>query len=577
MSEYQNNSIFWVETTKINPNPFQPRKEFEPKSLEDLADSIRQYGVLQPLVVTRKEILRPENDGMDVRYELIAGERRLRASKIAGLDQVPVIIRKETDDKVKLELAIIENLQREDLNPIDRALAFEQLYKQFKLTHVQIGKRMGKSRVYVSNSLRLLSLPEEIKQGLMAGKISEGHTRPLLMLIDRPQEQTTLYKEIMIKKMSVRDAEKVARSIAQDRVRKKEFKIDPRILDYEKKLSENLGTRVHIEPKENGGQITIDYFTLNDLEEILTSMKAIEKEKNMMERYISNNASIRDIVEDNSSQSVHDLMNATGIDINSKSKKQAIQEYHQALSGYSKGKNTDIQEYHQEISAPLENTISDSEDIDPDPMAQFGIPIVKKIESDTETSPISTYNNLEDTTESIILPEKKETKGFDYLNDSRPMVDKIFEDNDRPIPHDLDTLSDLDSPLYTNNVDTLKNIDSISDQDKKENPFNSGDTEINVPDVQKQNIPINNYQQTYSTDPYLEPVNNVDTEYNPQQSTSQNLDQNYVPQNSQSDVYDQNSHTQNSGYSHSQDSYHNPDYQQYQAPKKKGFLDKLFS
>jgi ParB family chromosome partitioning protein len=488
MSEYQNNSIFWVETTKINPNPFQPRKEFEPKSLEDLADSIRQYGVLQPLVVTRKEILRPENDGMDVRYELIAGERRLRASKIAGLDQVPVIIRKETDDKVKLELAIIENLQREDLNPIDRALAFEQLYKQFKLTHVQIGKRMGKSRVYVSNSLRLLSLPEEIKQGLMAGKISEGHTRPLLMLIDRPQEQTTLYKEIMIKKMSVRDAEKVARSIAQDRVRKKEFKIDPRILDYEKKLSENLGTRVHIEPKENGGQITIDYFTLNDLEEILTSMKAIEKEKNMMERYISNNASIRDIVEDNSSQSVHDLMNATGIDINSKSKKQAIQEYHQALSGYSKGKNTDIQEYHQEISAPLENTISDSEDIDPDPMAQFGTPIVKKIESDTETSPISTYNNLEDTTESIILPEKKETKGFDYLNDSRPMVDKIFEDNDRPIPHDLDTLSDLDSPLYTNNVDTLKNIDSISDQDKKENPFNSGDTEINVPDVQKQNM-----------------------------------------------------------------------------------------
>ena len=577
MSEYQNNSIFWVETTKINPNPFQPRKEFEPKSLEDLADSIRQYGVLQPLVVTRKEILRPENDGMDVRYELIAGERRLRASKIAGLDHVPVIIRKETDDKVKLELAIIENLQREDLNPIDRALAFEQLYKQFKLTHVQIGKRMGKSRVYVSNSLRLLSLPEEIKQGLMAGKISEGHTRPLLMLIDRPQEQTTLYKEIMIKKMSVRDAEKVARSIAQDRVRKKEFKIDPRILDYEKKLSENLGTRVHIEPKENGGQITIDYFTLNDLEEILTSMKAIEKEKNMMERYISNNASIRDIVEDNSSQSVHDLMNATGIDINSKSKKQAIQEYHQALSGYSKGKNTDIQEYHQEISAPLENTISDSEDIDPDPMAQFGIPIVKKIESDTETPSISTYNNLEDTTESIILPEKKETKGFDYLTDSRPMVDKIFEDNDRPIPHDLDTLSDLDSPLYTNNVDTLKNIDSISDQQIKNNPFILEDTEIDVPDVQKQTIPINNYQQIHSTDPYLEPVNDVDTKYNPQQPDSLNLDQNYVSQDSQSDVYNQNSRTQNSGYNHSQDSYHNPDYQQYQAPKKKGFLDKLFS
>ena len=296
MSEYQNNSIFWVETEKVNPNPFQPRRDFEPKALEDLADSIRQYGVLQPLVVTRKEELRPDGNGMDVSYELIAGERRLRASKIAGLAQVPVIIRRETDDKVKLELAIIENLQREDLNPIDRAMAFEQLYKEFGLTHVEIGKRMGKSRVYVSNTLRLLSLPDDIKKGLMDGRITEGHTRPLLMLTDRPDEQNTLYKEIMVKKLSVRDAEKVARKIAQDRVRKKEFVVDPAIRSYEKQLSENLGTRVHIEPKENGGQITIDYFTIKDLETILASMQKVERENSMMDSYLKGRPSASEVI-----------------------------------------------------------------------------------------------------------------------------------------------------------------------------------------------------------------------------------------------------------------------------------------
>jgi hypothetical protein len=135
--------------------------------------------------------------------------------------------------------------------------------------------------------LRLLSLPEEIKQGLMARRISEGHTRPLLMLIDRPAEQTTLYKEIMVKKMSVRDAEKVARKIAQDKVRKKQFVVDPVIRDFEKKLAENLGTRVHIEPKEKGGQITIDYFTIKDLESILSSMQKVEREQSMMESFLT--------------------------------------------------------------------------------------------------------------------------------------------------------------------------------------------------------------------------------------------------------------------------------------------------
>ena len=294
MSGYHDNSIFWVETSKIQPNPFQPRREFESNSLEDLADSIRQYGILQPLVVTRKEDYR-QDGGMEVSYELIAGERRLRASKLAGLKQVPVIIRKETNDKVKLELAIIENIQREDLNPIDRALAFEQLYKEFKLTHAEIGKKMGKSRVYVSNSLRLLALPDNIKQSLMEKKITEGHTRPLLMLIDRPQEQSTLFKEILIKNMSVRDAEKIARSVAQDKIRKKEFEIDPKIRVYEKKMSENLGTRVQIEPKEKGGKIVIDYFTLTDLDTILASINKTENKDStrMMENFIQQSSDIQ--------------------------------------------------------------------------------------------------------------------------------------------------------------------------------------------------------------------------------------------------------------------------------------------
>ena len=265
MQQYHN-SIFWVETDKIKPNPFQPRKEFDPRALQDLADSIRQYGVLQPLVVTRKEI--ESEDGIAVEYELIAGERRLRASKLAKLPQVPVIIRATEDsDKEKLELAIIENLQREDLNPIDRANAFLKLHEEFKLTHGEIGKKMGKSREYVSNTLRLLSLPEEIRQALAEKKISEGHTRPLMMLADRPAEQSTLFKEMVIKRLSVRESEKIAREIATDRTRKKD--LDPQMIDYQKRLSEKLGTRVSIEKREVGGKIVIDFFSPNDLQTIL--------------------------------------------------------------------------------------------------------------------------------------------------------------------------------------------------------------------------------------------------------------------------------------------------------------------
>jgi len=289
MSQLYSNSIFWVDIEKVKPNPFQPRREFDEARLRDLADSIRQYGVLQPLVVSRMEIVK-EDEGIVVEYELIAGERRLRASKIAGLTQVPVIIRVGDDNMAKLELAIIENLQREDLNAVERARAFFRLVEEFKFTHVQIGAKVGKSREYVSNTLRLLALPQEILDALSAGKISEGHTRPILMLGDRPEEQAVLFKEIMYKKLTVRDAEKIARKIAFDKVRKKEYMQDPEISEIEGKLQETLGTRVHIERKENGGYITIDFFTNDDLRTILDIIKSKNEGGNpnrMLEDYIA--------------------------------------------------------------------------------------------------------------------------------------------------------------------------------------------------------------------------------------------------------------------------------------------------
>lgn len=273
MTNIYNNSVFWIDTEKILPNPYQPRREFDEHKLSDLADSIRQYGVLQPLVVTRREEIR-EDGGISVIYELISGERRLRASKLAGVSQVPAIIRIGADtEKEKLELAIIENLQREDLNVVERALAFHRLANEFGFKHTEIAKKVGKSREYVSNSIRILGLPQDILDALQAGKINEGHTRPILMLTEKPEEQMTLFKEIIYKQLTVREAEALSRRMAQDRVRNKEYLVDPRIMDLESKLSESLGTRVHIEKRgTKGGKITIDFFSDEDLSGLLASI-----------------------------------------------------------------------------------------------------------------------------------------------------------------------------------------------------------------------------------------------------------------------------------------------------------------
>ena len=282
------NSVFFIEVDKIKPNPFQPRREFEDGPLRSLADSIRQYGVLQPLVVSRVEVEKPEG-GIGVEYELIAGERRLRASKLAGLREVPAIIRIGDDPLVKLELAIIENLQREDLNVVERARAFMRLQEEFNFNHTEIAKKIGKSREYVSNTLRILALPQDILDALSNGQISEGHTRPLMMLSDRPEEQQVLFKEIIYKKISVREAERLARRVAFEKVRKMHYKmLDPEIVEIEEKFQEALGTRVHIEKTERGGHLTIDFFSPEDLREILAMMEIHEKKDvtNMLDRHI---------------------------------------------------------------------------------------------------------------------------------------------------------------------------------------------------------------------------------------------------------------------------------------------------
>ena len=276
-SQFHKDSVFWVEVDKIKPNPFQPRRDFDLALLQSLADSIRQYGVLQALVVTRSEI--PKPDGVSVEYELIAGERRLRAARLAGLREVPVLIRDcEDNDLLKLELSIIENIQREDLNPVDRARAFSRLVNEFKFKHGQIAQKVGKSREYVTNSLRILSLPEYVLVALSEGKISEGHTRPIMMLSQKPAEQEVLLKEIVTRKLTVREAERISRRIAFNGSREKKD-TDREVQALEDKLSSALGTKVRIEKGTKGGRISIDFFSDEDLNSILSAIEKVPPEK----------------------------------------------------------------------------------------------------------------------------------------------------------------------------------------------------------------------------------------------------------------------------------------------------------
>lgn len=267
-----------MEVEKVVPNPFQPRREFDQSKLQELADSIKMYGVLQPLTVTRNEVQRDDGT-FYTEYELIAGERRLRASKLAGALQVPVIIREgHQNEQEKLELAIIENLQREDLNAVDRAVAFKQLSEVFGLSHAQVAQKVGRSREYVSNTIRLLGLPDHMLEALKHADMMEGHARTLLMLNDRLDEQEVVFREIVLKKLSVREVERIVRKIATDKVRKKNpGEFDAHLIELERQFTETLGTRVQILKTDFGGKLTIDYFSEDDLDIIL---KRIRDEEN---------------------------------------------------------------------------------------------------------------------------------------------------------------------------------------------------------------------------------------------------------------------------------------------------------
>lgn len=267
-------SVFWIEVEKVNPNPFQPRREFDDKALQELAVSIREHGVLQPVLVTKREVETPS--GLDVGYELIAGERRLRAAKLAGLTQVPAVIRRGIpSDRLKLELALIENVQREDLNPMDRARAFKQLVEEFRLVQREIADRVGKSREMVANTLRLLALSPEIQGLLQENRITEGHARAILMAGDDFGKQKEIYTIIVADRLTVREAENRARQIAGKIFvpRRRPAAIhDPEMREWQKRLEDKLGTKVQLQKLGERGKIVVEFYSEEELRGILNKL-----------------------------------------------------------------------------------------------------------------------------------------------------------------------------------------------------------------------------------------------------------------------------------------------------------------
>ncbi len=266
-------SVFWIEVEKIDPNPHQPRREIPEESLKELADSIREHGILQPLLVSKKEVATER--GLDVRYELVAGERRLRAAKFAGLSSVPVVIRERAPSETeKLEWALIENVQREDLNPIERARAFARLVNEFGMLQREVAIRIGKSREYVGNLLRLLSLPEDVQSALASGAISEGHGRAILMVSDLANRHL-LFERIRTAALSVRDAELTAKALgSRPRRGRGARQVDPDIRSIRERLEEALGTKVLVEKQGERGKIVFEFYSQEELANILDRIGA---------------------------------------------------------------------------------------------------------------------------------------------------------------------------------------------------------------------------------------------------------------------------------------------------------------
>lgn len=250
--------IWQVPVSEIYPNPKQPRRNFPVEEMTELAESIKKHGVLQPLLAGERA---------DGGYELIAGERRWRAAKQAGLGTVPVIV-KELADQEKLEVALIENIQRQDLNPIEEAFAFKRLTEEFGLTQQEVGDKVGRSRPAVANMIRLLDLPEEAKEALITGKISTGQAKALLGL-DNPKKQLAVLSSMMGQKITVRELE---REINRQREDKSKMRRDPNLTYLEDKLRAALGTKVAITQNGERGTIVISYYSREELARLIKKL-----------------------------------------------------------------------------------------------------------------------------------------------------------------------------------------------------------------------------------------------------------------------------------------------------------------
>ena len=260
--------VLMMKTNEVEPNREQPRKNFDEDALLELADSIKQFGVLQPLLVRKRKDY----------YEIIAGERRWRAAKMAGVKEVPVIIKEYTDQEI-LEIGLIENIQRENLNPIEEAIAFKRLLEEFNLKQDEVAERVSKSRTAVTNSMRLLKLNDKVQQMIIDDMISTGHARALLA-IDDPELQYTLANKIFDEKLSVREIEKLVKEIKNPKKKKEKKKAENEFIykDLEDKMKDVFGTKVNIASKGKGkGKIEIEYYSDDELEHLFDMMMTIKR------------------------------------------------------------------------------------------------------------------------------------------------------------------------------------------------------------------------------------------------------------------------------------------------------------
>ena len=266
------NGAVLMNINKVEPNREQPRKKFDEDALLELSESIKQFGVLQPLLVTKK----------DDYYEIIAGERRWRAAKLAGVKEVPVIIGKYTDQEI-MEISLIENIQREDLNPIEEAQAYKRLLTEFNLKQDEVAERVSKSRTAVTNAMRLLKLNDKVQQMLIDEMLTTGHARALLA-IENQEKQYEVAQKIFDEKLSVRDTEKLVKNIQNEKEDNTSNKkqIDPQLLavyrDLEEQMKSLLGTKVYINPKDNKkGKLEIEYYSQDELDRIIDLIRTVER------------------------------------------------------------------------------------------------------------------------------------------------------------------------------------------------------------------------------------------------------------------------------------------------------------